>query len=181
VKRLAPILFACLALVGAGCGDSDDSSTSSSESTATSTESSGESSTESGGSAKESGRVVGRAEPEVTVPSGPPPKKLEIKDLEKGTGATAKTGDEVTVQYTGVGYDSEEEFDSSWSSGEPFAFPLGAGMVIKGWDQGVAGMKVGGRRELIIPANLAYGPEGRPPSIGPNETLIFVIDLLAVE
>ena len=180
MKRIALILFACLALVGAGCGDSDDSSTSSSESTATSTESSGQDTTESSGGAKESSGGK-KTKPKVTVPSGPPPKKLEIKELEKGTGATAKAGDAVTVQYVGVGYDSEEEFDSSWSRNEPFTFPLGAGEVIAGWDQGVEGMKVGGRRELIIPANLAYGPAGSPPSIGPNETLIFVIDLLAVE
>ncbi|HEU4944896.1 MAG TPA: FKBP-type peptidyl-prolyl cis-trans isomerase [Solirubrobacterales bacterium] len=178
MKRLALLLLACLALVSSGCGDSDDSSTSS-ESTATSTESSGQSPTESSGDEESSGGE--KTKPEVTVPSGPPPKKLEIKELEKGTGATAKAGDEVTVQYVGVGYDSEEEFDSSWSRNEPFAFPLGAGMVIKGWDQGVEGMKVGGRRELTIPANLAYGPAGSPPAIGPNETLIFVIDLLAVE
>jgi peptidylprolyl isomerase len=179
VKRLALILFACLALVGAGCGDSDDSSTSSSESTATSTESSAQSPAESGGGAEESSGGK-KTKPAVTVPSGAPPKKLEINDLEKGTGAAAKAGDEVTVQYVGVGYDSEEEFDSSWSRSEPFAFGLGAGQVIPGWDQGVEGMKVGGRRELIIPANLAYGPAGSPPAIGPNETLIFVIDLLAV-
>ena len=180
MKRLALILFACLALVVAGCGSDDDSSTSSSESTATSTESSGQDTTESSGGAEESSGGK-KTKPKVTVPSGPPPKKLEIKELEKGTGATAKAGDTVTVQYVGVGYDSEEEFDSSWSRNEPFAFPLGAGEVIAGWDQGVAGMKVGGRRELIIPANLAYGPAGSPPAIGPNETLIFVIDLLAVE
>ena len=117
----------------------------------------------------------------MTVPSGPPPTQLEIKEIEKGNGAEAKAGDEVTVQYVGVGYDSEEEFDSSWSRNEPFSFALGAGQVIPGWDKGVAGMKVGGRRELTIPSNLAYGPQGSPPVIGPNETLIFVIDLLAVK
>ena len=106
---------------------------------------------------------------------------LEIKDLEEGTGAEAKAGDEVTVQYVGVNYKNGKEFDASWDRGEPFAFQLGAGMVIPGWDQGVEGMKVGGRRELIIPPELAYGPEGSPPAIGPNETLIFVIDLLEVE
>jgi peptidylprolyl isomerase len=180
VKRLALIIFACLALVGAGCGDSDDSSTSSSESTATSTEASAQSPAESDDGAEESSGGK-KTKPEVTVPSGAPPKKLEINDLEKGTGATAKTGDEVTVQYVGVGYDSEEEFDSSWSSGAPFPLTLGAGLVVPGWEQGIEGMKVGGRRELIIPPNLAYGPEGRPPAIGPNETLIFVIDLLAVQ
>jgi len=178
VKRLSLIIFACLALVVAGCGSSDDSSTGTSETTTENVESSGEGSTESNGGEESSGGE--KTKPKVTVPSGAPPKKLEIEELEKGTGATAKAGDEVTVQYLGVGYDSEEEFDSSWSRNEPFSFNLGAGEVIKGWDQGVAGMKVGGRRELIIPANLAYGPAGSPPVIGPNETLIFVIDLLAV-
>ena len=99
----------------------------------------------------------------------------------EGDGAEAKAGDKITVQYVGVGYRSEEEFDSSWSRNEPFTFTLGAGEVIPGWDQGIAGMKVGGRRELIIPPNLAYGPSGSPPVIGPNETLIFVVDLLAVK
>jgi peptidylprolyl isomerase len=177
VKRLTAILLVCLAAAaGAGCGGGDDdSSTASSESTAASTESSAapESNEAQTGGAK-------KTKPKVTVPSGPPPKKLEIKELEKGTGATAKAGDEVTVQYVGVGYDSEEEFDSSWG-GAPFPFPLGAGAVIKGWDQGVAGMKVGGRRELIIPPNLAYGAAPPSPAIAPNETLIFVVDLLAVE
>ncbi len=116
------------------------------------------------------------------MPKGPPPKKLEIKEIEEGTGAEAKAGDEVSVQYAGVGYESGEEFDSSWSRGaEPFTFGLGAGQVIPGWDQGVEGMKVGGRRELIIPPELAYGEAGSPPAIGPNETLIFVIDLVAVK
>jgi peptidylprolyl isomerase len=86
----------------------------------------------------------------------------------------------VTDQYVGVNYKNGKEFDSSWSRYEPYSFQLGAGMVIPGWDQGVQGMKVGGRRELIIPPELAYGPEGSPPAIGPNETLVFVIDLLAV-
>jgi peptidylprolyl isomerase len=183
VKRLTLTLLACLALVGAGCGGSDDdSSTSSSESTATSTESSEKpsekSSAESGGAKEANGGE--KTKPTVTVPSGSPPKKLEIKEIEKGNGATAKAGDEVLVQYVGVGYESEEEFDSSWSRNEPFPLTLGAGGVIPGWEQGIEGMKVGGRRELIIPPNLAYGPQGSPPAIGPNETLIFVIDLLAL-
>jgi peptidylprolyl isomerase len=177
VKRLALILLACLALIVAGCGSSSDSSTSSSESTATSEKSS----TQSGGSAEKQISGAGKTKPKVTVPSGPPPTKLEIKEIDKGSGPTAKAGDEAIVQYVGVGYDSEEEFDSSWSRNEPFPVSLGAGGVIPGWEQGIEGMKVGGRRELIIPPNLAYGPQGYPPSIGPNETLIFVIDLLAVK
>lgn len=182
MKRLALILVACLALFAAGCGGSDDSS-SSSESTAsteaTTTESSApkEKSKPAGGEKSAGGE---KTKPTVTVPSGPPPKKLEIKEIEKGTGKAAKAGDEALVQYVGVGYTSEEEFDSSWSRNEPFPVTLGAGGVIPGWEQGIEGMKVGGRRELIIPPELAYGPEGRPPVIGPNETLIFVIDLLAV-
>jgi peptidylprolyl isomerase len=114
------------------------------------------------------------------VPSGAPPKQLEKTDLIEGIGAEAKSGDKVTVQYVGVGYDSGEEFDASWNRNEPFPFTLGASEVIPGWDQGVEGMKVGGQRELIIPPELAYGETGAPPAIGPNETLVFVIDLLAV-
>jgi peptidylprolyl isomerase len=170
VKRLALILLACVALAVAGCGGSSDSS--SSESTASSSSES---------SAPESSAKK-KTKPKVTVPKGAPPKELEIKEIEEGTGAEAKAGDEVSVQYIGVGYESGKEFDSSWSRGaEPFTFGLGAGQVIPGWDQGVEGMKVGGRRELIIPPELAYGEAGSPPAIGPNETLIFVIDLLAVK
>ncbi len=177
MKRLALILIACLALFAAGCGGSGDDSTSSGE-TSASTEAAA---TETSSSAEESGSGGEKTKPTVTVPKNVSPKKFAFQEVEEGTGATAKKGDTVTVQYVGVGYDSEEEFDSSWSRNEPFTFTLGAGEVIKGWDRGVVGMKVGGRRELIIPANLAYGAEGRPPVIGPNETLIFVIDLLAVE
>jgi peptidylprolyl isomerase len=162
-------LCAALMLAVTGCGSSgDDSSSTQASSEATTAESSG-------------GDTNLNAKPKVTVPDGEPPKELEEIEIVEGEGAEAKSGDKVTVQYVGVGYDSEEEFDSSWSRNEPFSFTLGAGEVIKGWDQGVAGMKVGGRRELIIPANLAYGPAGSPPVIGQNETLIFVIDLLAVK
>jgi peptidylprolyl isomerase len=115
--------------------------------------------------------------PKVTVPSGPPPKTLEIKDLKEGTGPAAKAGDQLTVQYVGVTYANGKQFDASWDRGQPFQFQLGAGMVIPGWDQGLVGMKAGGRRELIIPPNLGYGAQGAPPDIPPNATLIFVIDL----
>jgi len=169
VKLPIALIALCAVLAFAGCGSSDDSSTGSSESTATTTESS---------SPKASGGE--KTKPKVTVPTGAPPKKLEVKELEEGSGTEAKSGDEVTVQYVGVNFKNGKEFDSSWSRNEPFSFTLGAGEVIPGWDQGVEGMKVGGRRELIIPPELAYGPEGSPPAIGPNETLIFVIDLLEV-
>lgn len=160
---------ACVALAIAGCGSSSSTT----------------STTEAGGSEQSAQKPAEagskRTKPKVTVPSTPPPKKLVSKDLIPGSGPEAKSGDEVTVQYVGVGYKSKEQFDASWDRGEPFSFRLGAGEVIPGWDQGVEGMKVGGRRELIIPPNLAYGPQGAPPSIGPNETLIFVVDLLAAK
>jgi peptidylprolyl isomerase len=117
-------------------------------------------------------------EPKVTPPSGPAPAKLEKKDLIVGTGKEAKAGDTVTVNYVGVLYKGGKEFDASWKRKEPFQFKLGQGQVIKGWDEGVVGMKVGGRRELVIPSELAYGKSGSPPTIPPNEALVFVIDLL---
>jgi peptidylprolyl isomerase len=117
--------------------------------------------------------------PVIEVPSGPPPKKLEIKDIVTGDGAPAQVGQELTVQYVGVDYSTGQEFDTSWGDPQPFQFQLGSGQVIKGWDQGIVGMKVGGRRELIIPPKLAYGAQGQPPAIGPNATLIFVIDLVS--
>ena len=118
--------------------------------------------------------------PKVTVPSGKPPTTLEKTDLIVGTGAAAATGQKVSVQYVGVSYSTKKQFDASWDRGQPFSFTLGEGDVIKGWDQGVPGMKVGGRRKLVIPPDLAYGPSGRPPVIAPNETLIFVVDLVSV-
>ena len=116
--------------------------------------------------------------PTVTVPKGPPPKHLVIKDLIKCTGAVAKANSTVTVQYVGVLYNTGKQFDASWNdgAGQPVQFSL-AGGVIKGWSQGIPGMRVGGRRELIIPPDLAYGKKGSPPRIPPNSTLVFVIDL----
>ena len=118
-------------------------------------------------------------EPHVTPPSGPPPTKLETKEIIKGTGTEAKSGDAVTVNYVGVLYKTGKVFDASWKRNETFPFTLGKGQVIPGWEQGVIGMKVGGRRELIIPASLAYGAKGSPPTIPPNEALVFVVDLLS--
>ena len=121
-----------------------------------------------------------RTKPEITVPKGKAPEKLVVKDIEEGAGKPAKAGDQVTVQYVGISFLNGRQFDASWDRGEPFQFQLGSGSVIPGWDQGVEGMKVGGRRQLVIPPDLAYGPQGSPPTIGPNETLVFVIDLLSV-
>lgn len=118
-------------------------------------------------------------EPKVPPSSGAAPSKLVTKDLVKGTGAEAKAGQTVTVNYLGVLFHGGSKFDASWKRSEPFSFTLGRGQVIPGWDQGVVGMKVGGRRELIIPAALAYGAPGRPPTIPPNSPLVFVVDLLS--
>jgi peptidylprolyl isomerase len=117
-------------------------------------------------------------EPHVTPPSGPAPTKLVTKEIIPGTGTEAKSGDAVTVNYVGALYHSGKVFDASWKRNEPFPFTLGKGQVIPGWEQGVVGMKVGGRRELFIPAALAYGAKGSPPTIPPNEPLVFVVDLL---
>jgi peptidylprolyl isomerase len=117
--------------------------------------------------------------PEIDFPGGEPPENLEITDVWEGDGAVAKAGDTVAVHYVGVAYSTGEEFDASWNRGEPLQFRLGVGQVIAGWDQGVQGMKVGGRRQLIIPPDLAYGESGAAGAIAPGETLIFVCDLVS--
>ena len=118
--------------------------------------------------------------PTVTIPDGAPPAGLLVEDIEVGDGPDAVAGSPVKVHYVGVSWSTGSEFDSSWNRGEHFSFPLGAGHVISGWDQGVAGMKVGGRRRLTIPPHLGYGERGAGGSIGPNETLVFVVDLVGV-
>lgn len=118
--------------------------------------------------------------PTVIVPSGPPPTQLLTHDLIVGTGATAQSGANVTVQYVGYAYSTRKQFDASWDRGQPFTFQLGVHQVITGWDEGVAGMRVGGRRELIIPPSLGYGSASPGPGIAPNDTLVFVVDLVSV-
>ena len=153
-RRSIAVGLACAALAVAGCGGSDkEKQASAPTASATATPS---------------------ATPEATKPH-------VKKDIRVGTGAEAGTGKTITVQYVGVSALNGRQFDASWDRGEPFKFVLGQGQVIKGWDQGFAGMKVGGRRELIIPPKLGYGAQGSPPTIGPNETLVFVVDLLAVQ
>jgi peptidylprolyl isomerase len=173
------------ALVIAGCGSSGGSSTITvgNENTADNAlikagETSTTASTSTPAKTPTSGPLS--KEPKVTVPTGPAPAKLETKELITGTGAEAKDGDTVTVNYVGVLYKNGKVFNASWETKEPFSFTLGKGQVIAGWDQGVPGMKVGGRRELIIPAALAYGAKGSPPKIPANEPLVFVVDLLGV-
>jgi peptidylprolyl isomerase len=158
MKASLPTVAVCLALAVAGCGGSSSETSSSGETNS----------------------AAKKTEPKVAVPKGAPPNRLVVREIEEGSGEEAKSGSEVTVQYVGVDYKNGKEFDSSWSRSEPFTFTLGESQVIPGWEQGVEGMKVGGRRELIIPPELAYGETGSPPAIGPNETLVFVIDLLEV-
>jgi peptidylprolyl isomerase len=119
-----------------------------------------------------------KSKPEVPAPEGDPPPELVIRDIVRGKGPKAKAGDELTMQYVGISWSNGEQFDASWDRGaEPFAFQLGAGMVIPGWDQGLVGLRKGGRRLLIIPPEMGYGPSGTPDgTIAPNETLIFVVD-----
>ena len=119
-----------------------------------------------------------RQRPEIDFPEGPPPQDLQIVDEVVGEGTEAKAGMTVRAHYVGVAYSTGEEFDASWNRGEPFSFRLGAGNVIAGWDRGVQGMKVGGRRKLVIPPDLGYGDRGAGGAIAPGETLIFVVDLL---
>jgi peptidylprolyl isomerase len=117
--------------------------------------------------------------PEIDFPGGEPPAELEITEIWEGDGPVAKAGDTVQVHYVGVAYSTGEEFDASWNRGDPLEFRLGVGQVISGWDQGVQGMRVGGRRQLVIPPDLAYGDRGAGRSIAPGETLIFVCDLVS--
>ncbi|MFF1697990.1 FKBP-type peptidyl-prolyl cis-trans isomerase [Streptomyces sp. NPDC058257] len=119
--------------------------------------------------------------PEIDFPDGPAPTDLEIVEIWEGEGPEAKAGATVSVHYVGVAFSTGEEFDASWNRGTPLQFQLGAGQVIAGWDQGVQGMKVGGRRRLTIPAHLAYGDRGAGGGrIAPGESLIFVCDLVSV-
>ena len=120
------------------------------------------------------------SKPSVEIPDGPPPTELVVEDLSVGDGPEAVAGTTCSMQYVGVSWSTGKQFDASWDRGQPFSFGLGQGMVISGWDQGVAGMKVGGRRRLTIPPALGYGARGAGSAIGPNETLVFVVDLVGV-
>ena len=119
--------------------------------------------------------------PVIPKPTGSPPRRLVKEDVVRGKGPAAQPGDKVAVRYVGVAFSTGEEFDASWDGGGPFVFRLGAGRVIAGWDRGIVGMRRGGRRLLTIPPEQAYGAEGFPPDIAPNETLVFVVDLVALD
>jgi peptidylprolyl isomerase len=120
------------------------------------------------------------AKPDVSIPNSAPPADLVIDDIVVGDGDEATAGAAVEVHYVGVAWSNGEQFDASWDRGDTFSFHLGAGQVIEGWDTGVQGMRVGGQRRLTLPPHLAYGPRGAGGAIGPNETLVFVVDLVGV-
>ena len=169
--RLSTLVALVAALGFAACGSDDDddgASTQAAEEQPTATE---PSPADAQAALKDTS-----VKPEIPKPTGAPPRKLETVDIVNGKG-----GDNVTVQYAGVTFSTGEEFDASWTSGQPYSFPLGGGQVIQGWDIGVEGMKKGGRRQLTIPPELAYGAQGSGSVIGPNETLVFVIDMLEIQ
>jgi peptidylprolyl isomerase len=124
--------------------------------------------------------MAATSKPDVPVSGGDPPAGLQVEDLEEGTGAEATAGSKVEVHYVGVAWSTGQQFDASWDRGDTFSFRLGGGQVIAGWDQGVSGMRVGGRRRLTIPPALGYGSRGAGGVIAPNETLVFVVDLVGV-
>jgi len=181
-------LLAVAGFVVASCGSSSKTSSSTSPSATASPEATtsptGGAATTPGQSSQAGGPPAVAnasnlsAKPQIAAGTPPKPSQLVVKDLVVGTGAKAAASATVRVQYVGVNYDNGQEFDSSWSRGQPADFPLAN--VIPGFSQGIVGMKVGGRRELVIPPVLGYGAQGSPPQVGPDETLVFVIDLLAV-
>ncbi len=174
--RRLPILLACclLAVGAAACGDDSDEQSAAPAATAT------PAATTAADLAKDVDTDL-TAKPAIGTPSGDPPAQLESVDIVEGKGKAAKKGDVVDVQYVGNSWSTGQQFDASWDRGtQPFTFPLGAGQVIPGWDEGVAGMKKGGRRLLVIPPDLAYGDQSPSPEIGPGETLVFVVDLKGI-
>jgi peptidylprolyl isomerase len=176
LMRLLVLLAAVAALGLAACGDDDDDSGDSGSADASQQESSTDTETETAPDLTNTS-----VKPVIEKPSGAPPRKLVKEDIVKGKGPGAKPGDTVVVHYVGVSFSTGEEFDASWDAGQPFPVQLGAGQVIEGWEKGLVGLKKGGRRKLTIPPEQAYGAEGAPPSIGPNETLVFMIDALEIQ
>jgi peptidylprolyl isomerase len=184
--RSATVLgMVVLGALASGCGSSGPASAGSTTTTAAATSTSGAppattaiTLVTSGLPAVSNARNM-RAAPAPAAGSPPAPTTLEAEDLVVGTGATAADGMTVKVQYVGANYADGKVFDSSWSRGQPASFPLSG--VIEGFKDAIIGMKVGGRREVVIPPNLGYGPQGQPPTIQPDETLVFVIDLLGVQ
>ena len=188
-KRSLTLLALLAALAFSACGENNDDSESAgsggkakpAESTPapeTETMTTDEAAPDSNAKVAVSPTTSLKEKPRIPRQAGDPPSTLVKDDIVKGKGAVAEAGDTITVRYVGVRFRDNQQFDASWDRPDnSFPFPLGAGQVIKGWDEGVAGMRVGGRRQLTIPPDLGYGAQGAPPDIAPNETLIFVVDL----
>jgi peptidylprolyl isomerase len=180
----AKLTVLILALVvgggAAACGEDDEPA---SEATATPTATPTETASAAGLEALVQGTSKKTdSKPAVPAPKGDPPSELVIRDIVRGKGPKAKAGDTLSMQYVGTSWSTGQQFDASWDRGaQPFAFQLGGGMVIAGWDNGLVGMRKGGRRLLVIPPDQGYGPQGTPDgTIAPNETLIFVVDLVEI-
>ena len=188
LRALLSLSIVAIALAAAGCGSSNktadipsgDGSTTDTSAPAETTATTDTTST-STGTPGETPKVANasdlKSKPQIAKPSGDPPSKLIVKDLVVGKGAKLKSGQTATVHYVGISWSTGKQFDASWDRKQTISFPIGVGQVIPGWDKGVPGMRVGGRRELVIPPDQGYGASGSPPAIGPNETLVFVIDL----
>jgi peptidylprolyl isomerase len=170
VRRLAPLLLIPALLLGACGGDDNEPAAK----TTTSED------TEQPSPAAERKALEDTSQrPHIPKPTGSPPNRLAKEDIVRGKGIRARPGDTLTVRYVGVTFSTGEEFDSSWDRGQPSKLVLGKSRI-RGWNRGLIGMRKGGRRELTIPPELAYGTKGDPPLIGPNETLVFVIDLIGI-
>lgn len=182
LPRRVLALIAVVALLGlVACGDDDDSGSGGGGNSADTAEP--DTGTETSPSPAEAEQALKdtSTKPVIPKPTGSPPRKLVKEDIVKGKGPGAKPGDLVVVNYVGTNFSNGEEFDASWDRGQPFPVRLGAGNVIPGWEKGLVGIKKGGRRMLTIPPELAYGAQGSPPAIPPNETLIFVIDAVSIK
>jgi peptidylprolyl isomerase len=180
LTRLVLTLIAAVAITGvSACGDDNASSTDNAAGAATQADTQGTTQTQT--TPPEDALKDTSTKPVIPKPTGSPPRRLVTEDIVKGRGPAAKAGDTVTVNYVGMNFSNGQEFDSSWDSGGAFPVQLGAGMVVKGWDKGLVGIRKGGRRMLTIPPELGYGAAGYPPDIPPNETLVLVVDAVSVK
>jgi FKBP-type peptidyl-prolyl cis-trans isomerase len=182
MQRPILIIAACLALLLAGCGGDSETTETYSSKPREEREARAKKAAEEKAANEKAAEEKALAElPEVSIPKGAPPKQLVTEDLKQGSGASAKAGDQISVNYVGVLYANGDMFDYNWGGPvEPLSLKLGASEVIPGWEQGIEGMKVGGERKLIIPPDLAYGSQGSYPSIPPNATLVFQVKLLGI-
>jgi peptidylprolyl isomerase len=180
LRRVFTLVAVVAVLALAACGDDDDASSGGGSDSSEATQQ--DTGTETTSPADEEAALKDTSKkPVIPKPTGSPPRKLVKEDIVKGTGPGAKKGDTVVVHYVGMNFSNGQEFDASWDTGSPFPVQLGQGSVIAGWEQGLIGIRKGGRRKLTIPPELGYGAQGYPPDIPPNETLVFVIDAISIE